>query len=213
MRKIFGYLFILLCFMALPSVCSAKYFETASCDYVRKAELSRIASNVQLSYNYEIVGSIPRFYVNISNVTSDIYVEDETYGNVIDKDGVVTYDYSGVTIKYNIYSNDDNCKGEKILTKYVTLPGYNAFSKFYKCDKYPEFKYCQVWLDTRGLTQEDFDSYFNNYVNEKENALHSKSFLEIIKEFALSNIVWIVLTIICFILLVVLIHIRRRRML
>ena len=57
----------------------------AECDYKRMAELNKIASNVQVVYNYDVgQDGVPVFKLNIGNITNDIYVEDN-YGGIYEK--------------------------------------------------------------------------------------------------------------------------------
>ena len=57
---------------ALICMCVTPTFVHAKCDYQRQAELSRIASNVQVAYTYDSV----EFTVFVSNLTSDLYITD-----------------------------------------------------------------------------------------------------------------------------------------
>ena len=52
---------------ALICMCVTPTFVHAKCDYQRQAELSRIASNVQLAYTYDST----EFTVFVSNLTID----------------------------------------------------------------------------------------------------------------------------------------------
>ena len=56
MRYIKYVVFTFICMIFVPLV------SYADCDYQREAELSRIASNVQINYTYEIAGALHRFY-------------------------------------------------------------------------------------------------------------------------------------------------------
>ena len=156
-------------FFALICMCVTPLITHAECDYQRQAELSRLASNVQFSYNYD---SNMNFTINITNVTDDIYVSylnpstlsyESLYGAGEKNIQVV----SGTSLKFVIYSNDHNCPGEELMTKYITTPNYNVFSNYDECKQYPNFKYCQVWLST-SITHEQFQSEFNNYTKSVE---------------------------------------------
>jgi hypothetical protein len=135
----------------------------AECDYQREAELSRIASNVQVSYSYD---ENANFTVTVNNITNDIYLTNgynQTISGVNEYTQTTT---SGVTIEYNIYSNDNNCKGEFITSKYVTTPTYNAFADYDECKMYPEFKYCQKW-SAISLTYKEFQDALQKYKTSK----------------------------------------------
>lgn len=161
MKRILRYIFTFVLFMSLTPLIS-----NADCDYTKIAELSRKASNVNITYDYEIVNHNPNFYVDITNVTNDIYIKSDYYN---EKDEVFTsnitrtYIASDITIKYYIYSNDDDCKGTLLLTKYLNIPYYNRYSETKICKNNPKFKYCALWMNTSGLTDDEFSKYFATY--------------------------------------------------
>ena len=146
----------LLC--VLICMCVTPTFVHARCDYQRQAELSRIASNVQLAYTYDST----EFTVFVSNLTSDLYMTDN-YGKIYYGDGKEkTFHFASGTVNFNIYSNDSNCKGEKLLRKSITLPTPNAFAGYPECNQYPNFKYCQNWGEL-AISSEQFYSEFSKY--------------------------------------------------
>ena len=164
MKRGYYSLVLFFCMFIFPT------FVHAECSYERTAELSRIASNVQLSYNYKLEYGL-EYDVHITNLTSDVYAMDN-FGNVFTGNTDITKHYShdddvsfysGDTIYYNIYSNDDNCKGEYLLKKYITLSNYNEYSTFPECMKYPDFKYCQKWISSRGIDSEIFKEELKKY--------------------------------------------------
>ena len=139
----------------------------AECNYERQAELSRIAANVQLSYTYKIENdNVPTFYVNVLNVSDDIYVVDQE-NNYQAQGAESTFRYTGGTAKYDIYSKDPNCYGEKLLTQYVTMPVFNSYSTSEECKEVTNFKYCQAWLDTE-ITEDEFLEAIKAYKNSLE---------------------------------------------
>ena len=85
------------CLFLFPSI------SYAECDYQRTSELNKIASNVQFSYSYDVGdNNIPNIYLNISNITSDIYVEH--FGDIYNSD-VEHLQFEGFkTTKFNIFS-------------------------------------------------------------------------------------------------------------
>lgn len=138
----------------------------ADCSYERQAELSRIAGNVGFSYGYEITNeNEPVFTVTVINVTGDIYVRDALTEKIVTtSEGTFTYSNVGGSINYDIYSNDANCRGEKIMRQSVTLPPYNKYSQNEDCTLHREYKYCQPWIDTSGVSEETFDEGLYGYV-------------------------------------------------
>ncbi|MCI9585899.1 MAG: hypothetical protein HFH45_04615 [Bacilli bacterium] len=165
LKPIKKYLIIFVaCFFLFPLASNAQ------CSYERQAELSKIASNVKFSYTYDVQEDRPDFTINITNITNDIYIKEQETGNIINKEfNVPNTDIGGKSVTYNIYSNDVNCKGELLITKYVTLPEYNNFSNIEDCQDYPDFKYCKKWMNTSEITQEQFDQEFEKYTDTKFN--------------------------------------------
>lgn len=151
-------LFILVLFLWTPLV-------HAQCDYMRGAELSKLASNVKIGYTYEFKNDDVSFNVFMTNITNDIYVTDSynTYfynfesNKVYNRDDVLGF-RPGDTITYNIYSNDNNCKGELLLTKYLKLPNYNSFYNMSQCDNDRDHRYCYLWENTSNVSYSNFDS-------------------------------------------------------
>ena len=135
----------------------------AKCSYERRAELSKIASNVRFSYSYETgYQGNPAFTVNITNLTNDIYIKD-SMGGIIAGDGETAKNYSsGAQITFDIYSKDPSCNNEKILTQYINLPVFNTYSKSDKCKENPDFKYCVTWGNL-GIVDFEFDRDLETY--------------------------------------------------
>lgn len=168
---------------ALMCMCVTPLITHAECDYQRKAELSRMASNVQFSYTYD---ENIDFTVNITNIIDDIYVSyfnpgtlsNEILNGVGEKSIQVG---AGVTIGFEIYSNDPNCRGDKLLTKYVSTPSPNRFYQFDECKKYPNFKYCQLWLNTAidiSQFREEFNKYETSLIQKNTNEVSNLKVLD-----------------------------------
>lgn len=168
-KKIKYVIFVFICMCVTPLITHAE------CDYQRLAELSRLASNVQFSYTYDLSQGLT-FTLYVTNLTNDIYVIDD-YGNRFYGLGEKSLLYSaadvsgfqnGDRIAFNFYSNDNNCKNEAITTRYVSFPYYNAYSTLEECQLHPNFKYCQVWMDVTGVNYEKFTSELNKYLANTE---------------------------------------------
>lgn len=186
----------------------------AECSYERQAELSRIASNVQFSYNYEMVDGYPKFTVNINNLTNDIYIKENSLGQTIYGSGEKQLNYSnnGMNISFDIYSNDQNCRGDKLLTQYITLPKYNFFSTSDECKKYPNFQFCAMWLNTT-ITVDQFNDALKAYRNQNaiEGEVEEPNLQEKIFEFFKENRTIILVCIAGFIVLIGLFLYKKRR--
>lgn len=142
----------------------------AECSYERQAELSRIASNLQFSYEYEMHDNgNPDFTVTINNLTDDIYVVDN-YGVVFSGTGEKTQNYlNGAEPKFIVYSNDSDCYGEKLLTSYLNLPKYNWYSQEDICLRNSEYELCAIWYDVSDIAPDQFESLVENYEKSKDN--------------------------------------------
>lgn len=182
-NKIKYVLFILMCMCVTPVITHAE------CDYQRQAELSRLASNVQFNYTSEISNGL-RFNLYITNLTNDLYIVDD-YGNVFSGSGEKQFTYSsntisgfrnGAKVSFKFFSNDVNCKGGFITTKYVNFPYFNSYSSLDECKQYPNFKYCQMWTNTSNLSLDQFQNEIQQYRrdSEKTNKVIKTNYLDLI---------------------------------
>ena len=196
MKVVIRYLlFFAVCVFFSPIVASAE------CDYSRMAELNKIASNVQFSYSYEIDDKgIPRFSVNISNIINDIYILDE-YGNTFNSDTVKQYSFKN-SVNYLIYSNDVNCKNEKLLNKTVTFPNYNIYSKLKECQENSGFELCSNWLSNSSIYSEN-DFYLKLKEYKRQNDFNNNT--NNIEKVDFSNIIFIGLITITIVILIFLV--------
>lgn len=165
MRNVKYLLFILFLVMFPLSV-------NAECDYQRMAELNKIASNVQLSYSYEIDDRVyPAFFVSISNITDDIYISFDPSGanrKLIYENSENIPIYHAGSNEFYIYSRDVNCNAELLQVKYITIPSFNSFSQYKECQNNPNFKYCKLWGNF-DLTDSEFYEKYSSYVTKKNN--------------------------------------------
>lgn len=151
---------ILLCFLSFMFISNVY----ASCDYQKEAELSRIASNVQISYTYKIIDDRASFDVTLTNLTKDIYVSGSSYINT-NGEYTTTYD-QGQKLTFKFYSNE--CGDKLLLTKYLTLPTYNKYYSTDECKESPKFKYCEMW-DNLDISEIKFQEEYDNYTYTKKN--------------------------------------------
>ena len=141
----------------------------AECSYERQAELSRIAGNVQFSYTYELdeINNRALFSINISNVPSDIYIQDDFGDRYTQFENTITT-YTQGEKNFEIYSNDANCYGELLLTKRLDLPIYNMFYGYDECKENKDFVYCSLWGNYATITKDVFNKELNLYKAQKE---------------------------------------------
>ena len=186
---------------ALMCMCVTPLITHAECDYQRKAELSRMASNVQLSYIYDANYG---FQVILTNLTNDLYTIDN-YGNVIYGGKEHSFDFASGKISFDIYSLDSNCSG-KLTTKSIDLPTVNSFSYYSECNQYPQFKYCQLWGDF-AISDEQFNvelKEYKNNINKKTYTKNDKeSVLDVVLDVFNKNLFMIIFFVIVIIVTVI----------
>ncbi len=209
MKKVCKYLFVFFAgLLVTPAITHAE------CGYERQAELSRIAANVQVGYSYQMENNYPIFTVNITNVTNDIYIDESVNGQRIINISEATMNYKGdnLNISFNIYSNDQNCPNEKLLTKYINIPKYNFLSTSDECKKYPNFKYCGVWLNTT-TTLNQFNVALKEYVdlNSANNNAPEYTFWESATMFFKENKVPVIIVLIVMALLIATVVYKKHR--
>ncbi len=175
------------------------------------------------------------FKISILNVTDDVYVtvtndydsSIQTFYSKDAKDGIVSFETKNVAkvINYTIevHSNKYTCIGELYRKLYIKTPVYNSQSNMAACDEYPEFYYCQEFIDGETV---DFNTFLtrlekyksNKTEEEKKKEEENQSVIEKIKEFYEKNkIVIYIITIVVIIsgvaTTVILIKKRRSRVL
>lgn len=203
MKRVYKYLFVF-----LGSLFIFPLVSNAQCSYERQAELSKIAANVKFSYTYDTTNGFPTFNVIITNLTNDIYVEhtNDMFGSIISGVGEKQFSSTnGDNLTFDIYSNDNNCRGTKIMTQYLNLPKYNDLSNREECKENPDFKYCQVWNDNENITSENFDTSLKKYKNDHEDTqkTNDSDVWSKIKIFLLQNKIILITSGICIIILVI----------
>lgn len=204
------------CIVFIIGMIILPFITHAECDYQRKAELSRIAGNVKLAYEYDVSQEL-KFSVIITNITNDIYLVDGL-GTTFSGSSEMTHRYrDGQTIRYTIYSNDANCRGEELLTQYISLPYYNIYYDYSSCKLHPEHQYCKMWSDTRAVSREKFEQVMYaetlkkniTSVNEEENESFVDNILDFINEHKFIIIITGVVILIIVIGLIIRRHIRK----
>lgn len=165
------------------------YFNVYAIDNCTSGEMNRLkelAKNVQIKYEYtlnstnhqieeEIID--PRYRVQILNLDNSlkIYYKSTYYsqGNLENIEDITT-DYliqGGDKLDFYIYSYTTNLCTDTMLRKItIDFPDYNLY--YYenkdKCQKYPEFKYCEEFKDLKDKDFEKIDKEFDNYIKSLE---------------------------------------------
>ena len=198
MKRGFSYLLIIFICLFIMPFCVEAAPEIPDCSTERTAELSRIASNIQFDYSYDIVKGEPVFYITASNINNQIYVVD-SLGVTFREDFTRHYD-SGETINFTIYSNDSECRGKQIINRYVSLPKYNPYSAFEECQGKPDLKICQMWTNSTDVSVNDFfklvRDYENKKVTESKKTVVKDTFWDFISDHRIAIIVGLVVIIV-----------------
>ena len=141
----------------------------AKCMYSDIAEMKKIASNINYSYEYKIVNDDALFDITLTNLTNDIYFVDstteKTYKNKTGEYVLKNYK-SGETVIYNFYLNNPDCLDTSLYTIRIVLPKYNKYYNNSICADIQEFSLCQKW-SSHNLDYNTFLDKVNQYKNDK----------------------------------------------
>lgn len=135
--------------------------------YVQKVEIRNLSDDV-----YVIIDSNNKLSKqhNLKMTSADV------------KDGVLTYftEYTNDLITYTIrvYSSKGDCVDELFREFEFKTPIYNRYSAMDICKNYPNFKYCQKYIEEDRPTQEQFQVALAAY--QKENKVTTNNAGEII---------------------------------
>ncbi len=128
--------------------------------------------------------------IYVYNLTKDIYFEisddttKEIYTYADDVNGAVAVSTGSMAVvkNYNIaiYPTDKTCGTTAVRTIQVTLPRYNEYSASSYCTDYPNYYYCQQFLNADIITYDDFMSGLNEYAktHKKEDETRREGILE-----------------------------------
>lgn len=161
----------------------------ASCSDSELIRLSNLAKNVQYSYTYDDDKKL--FTITFSNLTNELklvnYYDDKEYvanGEInIEKNSPGNY-------KFEIYSNDNKCTYDVLISKYVQIPYLNRYKDEEQCKGIEDFKYCSKWLSS-DISYETWNSKVNEYRNnlkeKKQESNTKKNLFDQIREFYIDN--------------------------
>lgn len=161
MRGKFKYLLVLL-------LCLLPASTKALCTSSDKARLKKIMSNINISYDYEMVKNNAIFSIKFSNLSPELYFTDQ-YGNYYTQydanNEIVLNNFSdGKSYSFAFYATG-KCNKEKIGTLYATTPTYNPYYKLSVCNNAREFELCQKWV-SHSLSKDEFINKVNEYKNK-----------------------------------------------
>lgn len=230
---LFTYIFIVITIMKVDaaSTCSSTML------YQEKQRASEIKVDFEVidnvyddEYDDECIESCIEKYLLVSlyNVPDEISVDVKSLNDTFKKFSLTSEqrntnnelkikDANATEIKryeFKIKSASPDCYGEILKTLTLNTPMFNKFSDVASCEAYPDFKYCNKYVnfDISNLTNEKFNKIFDKYLEEKEQELEKENEgKESAKE--LFNKYWyiVVIIIIAIVLIVVLIKIIIKR--
>ncbi len=158
--KQFKYILILILLCLFPN---SVY---ASCSSTDKARLKKIISNINVSYDYQMVQDNAVFSIKFSNLNPELYFRDP-FGNIyrtydLVNNEIVLNNYSdGQSYTFNFYGTN-SCINQNVGSLYATTPTYNPFYKLSVCDNAKEFELCQKWV-SHSLSRNEFIKKVNDY--------------------------------------------------
>jgi len=148
-----GKIILTLLLILLPL--SAKAY---TCGYNEQADLRKMASNIQTSYDYYEYEGNAYFNVTLTNMNDRLYVVDTTTGRYYYYNGTSEITINGYpassNIKYKIYPTKANCMSSYLVIKYVNLPDYNKYYLDPLCEG-KNYAICNKW-SRNTLTYEEF---------------------------------------------------------
>ena len=189
---------ILVLILLIPTV----KVKALSCSYNELANLKKLASNVNISYDYIEQGNNVTFTVTLNNLNEKIYFVDmtdyRTYNYENDEITISGY-RSGETVKYVFYATDSNCSKEALYTTRVSFPSYNPYYKDEVCKGIENYSLCQKW-SSQPLSYENFLKKVNEYkegLNQDDNeeqtpTVNEVSWIQLIVNFLLDYYIIIV---------------------
>lgn len=157
----------------------------ALCDNNELLRLKQLAEKVEFTYQPKLE-NISDADGDTTNVTFDITANNlnqdlkvliiEDY--YLDKYQEFKYQANGhytlngfanndhITVTFKAYVDND-CSGQTVYTKKINLPYYNLFINRSECKQYPDFKYCQEYLDSY-ISESTFTNALTEYLNSPQ---------------------------------------------
>ena len=147
------------------------------CEGEERQRLKNLASKLEYTYSFrKNEDDVIDFSITISNlnedlkiiITDDLARDDKEFkyndSKVVTKSGFSSGQRVNIAIKGFVVNW---CSGETISTKLLKVPYYNYNYDEEFCKDNSDFKYCKELLDTK-ITQDEYDSAYNKYINKKE---------------------------------------------
>ena len=140
------------------------------CTNSLKTSLRSAANDVVYRLSKNIDNENVTYKAIFYNLTKDMYLSDND-GNKYSSN-VIENLKPGSTIRIIIHASNNNyCEGYKIVTKIISIPYYNKYSKSELCNGYENYYLCKENSNVK-LTEKEFEKKMNEYISslkEKEN--------------------------------------------
>ena len=172
MKKIlFSFSLLLICFGCI------NVSAIDACTTSEMTRLRELASNVNFSYQYSIEDELESdekvvgyYKLQVLNLDDDlrIYYRENNELEYYTQAEIEEMEFTSGKKVFYIYSYTDNyCTDEILRTVTVELPVYNPYYHFNKekCEEYPDFEYCQEFLDIGDLEFFEIDQLFEEYID------------------------------------------------
>lgn len=136
--------------------------------YCKFSEISKyksLASNITTFYEYEENENGVTFSITLVNLSEELYIVDATTGEVYQygNSEMTISGYSpSTTVKYAVYTTNENCSDQLLYTIRVVLPDYNPYYKDDVCIGAADYLYCQKWYK-HNLDYDTFVEKVNDY--------------------------------------------------
>ena len=186
------------------------------CDPSNINRMKEIAKNIEVSYEHNVYGSIEDetfgsvYHITIYGLTDEIYILDSdgnTYYYEMMKDGVLTIITSSGERKLYIYSKE--CLGKLLHTINLNLPifNFNSLNKECQKDEFKDLDVCREFLekDEEIISSDVFDKEIEEENKKNQSIVHK------IKDFAIENIIYIVIGSAFLFVIIVLLLLRHRK--
>ena len=182
----------------------------ASCSDVEYANVSKLASNVKLSYEYKIdENNNITYIITFTNLTSDMRILDNKLVKIYQgfRTGGDFSHISNVGGSYNYEIYSIKC-GAKLTNKTIHIPNYNKLAIDKRCNGLEEYNVCNRWSDYTA-DEEKFEKdlkaakedYKKKNDAKKANAKREPTFMDRLIRFVAKYIVIIVGALLILILL------------
>lgn len=155
-------------FIVLSLIISPKV--NAECSAEQKANLKKLASNIQFVYYPYDENNDVRFRLIIANSSEFYLYNDEglevgfdSYGN--HNEIRLNNLLPGKNYTFYFYSTSSSCYGTEVYRKTISLPNYNQYYKDPVCNGKEDYYLCNKW-QLNSLSYDEFVNKVNSYTKE-----------------------------------------------